>query len=272
MRSKSRLLREVPSLARSVMVSTPEQLKKLAKGTSKTAKFDLVSKFAESWLEYRYAIRPLIFELKQCLEALKKTIEKGSRQTARGKEIVLSENSSIVTHTNSSYSSTTVTVQMRQTEKTTIICRAGVLFKIEEDLDALLSVWGIDQPLESVWELVPFSFIIDWFFSVGDTISAWSVNPSLTPLASWNTFILASQESRRSLSLEMSNKGGYEWSEPSTIHGKAGLLYMRKWRKPAAVRSIIPRFDLKLDLAKIIDLGMIGRQLLSGRRPYQKGA
>ena len=274
-RSKTKLLANLPLLAKNIMAKNPAQLKKLAGPMVKgrhSSSTDAVSAFANAWLEYRYAIRPLVFEMKSCLEALKKIITKKSRQTARGKDVVLEDNSSIVTHTYSKPVSTTVTATYRRTVKSAITCRAGVLFQIEDDLDALLAVWGIDQPLESAWELVPFSFIIDWFFSVGDTISAWSVNPSLTPLASWTTFRHITSESRTSLSFSMSNKGGYVWSTPEVTHGKSGLTGIRTWRKPAAIRSVLPRFDLKLDLAKIIDLGLIGRSLLSGKRPYQKGA
>lgn len=271
LRSKSKLLTTLPDLAKVVMSKDPRTLKKLARG-SRSSKTDLVASFANAWLEYRYAIRPLIFEMKSCLEALKKIITKGTRETARGKEVVLENNTSIVTHTNSDIRTTTVTATYRRVVRTTISCRAGVLFQIEDDLDTLLAIWGIDQPLESAWELVPFSFIIDWFFSVGDTISAWSVNPSLKPLSSWMTFRHTTDESRTSLSFAMANKGGYVWSTPEVTHGKSGLVCSRTWRKPVAVRSALPRFDLKLDLAKIIDLGTIGRSLLSGKRPYQKGA
>ena len=270
LRSKSKLLKSSPDLAKVVMAKDPKTLTKLSQG-SKISKVDAVSIFANAWLEYRHAIRPLIFEMKSCLEALKKIIKKLTRQTARGKEIVLENNTSIVNFTRDHYSNV-VSATYRRTVRTTISCRAGVLFQIEDDLDALLAVWGIDQPLESAWELVPFSFIIDWFFSIGDTISAWSVNPSLRPLSSWATFRHITNEVRTSLSFELAGQNGYAWDSPEVTHGNSGLASNRVWRKPIAARTVLPRFDLKLDLAKIIDLGLIGRSLLSGKRPYQKGA
>lgn len=275
LRSKTKIFQSAPLLAKNIMAKDPRNLKRLSsgavKGGTKSAT-DMVSHFANAWLEYRYAIRPLVFEMKACLTALKTIIQKKTRQTARGKEIRTEMNTSIVNWTNSAPYSITENATYRRTVRSTLSCRAGVLFQIEDDLDALLAVWGIDQPLESAWELVPFSFIVDWFFSIGDTISAWSVNPSLTPLTSWTTYRLNAEELRVSLSFDCIGKNGYVWTSPEVTHGTSGLTYQRTWRKPSAVRSVLPRFDLKLDLAKIIDLGMIGRSLLSGKRPYQKGA
>lgn len=241
---------------------------------SRKSRDSAVTTFAEAWLEYRYAIRPLIFEYEQVLKALKKVIAKGTRQTARGKEVNLVDLSDVVTTVIHPTESITTTSTAERKVKATYSCRAGVLFEIEDDLETLLAIWGIDQPLESIYELIPFSFILDWFFSVGDTISAWSINPSLNPLSSWVTYNFSHVEGRKALTVSVDGgTSGYTFQASTLMtQGKTGLTYIRKRRKPIANRSVLPRFDLKLDLAKIIDLGLIGRSLLSGKRPYQKGA
>jgi hypothetical protein len=37
-----------------------------------------------------------------------------------------------------------------------------------------LSQWGLTNPLEVAWELVPFSFVVDWFTNVGSLIGSMS--------------------------------------------------------------------------------------------------
>ena len=129
LRNKSRLLREVPTLAKSVMAKDTKALSKLAAPTAKrTSKSDLVSDFANAWLEYRYAIRPLIFELKGALEALSKIIKKGTRQTARGKEVNLSKFSTVDSWTKTSDYSASQNATYRRIGSSTLTCRAGVLF------------------------------------------------------------------------------------------------------------------------------------------------
>lgn len=267
LRSKSALLRNLPQLARAVMDKEIPTVQKLARNSARgvTGKTDSISEFANLWLEYRYAIRPLIFEYKQCLEALQKIIKKGTRETARGKELNLYKSSNVETFVRSGYS-VDVTNTVRRDSASSLTARAGVLFEIENDLDVLLAVWGLDQPLESVYELVPFSFILDWFFNVGDVISSWSVNSSLRPLSSWVTYRIQHVESLTATSMSFSGKNGYTWvGAPDVAHGKSTVSVDRVWRRPSPERPILPRFDLKLDLAKIIDLGAIGRSILFGK-------
>lgn len=38
---------------------------------------------------------------------------------------------------------------------------------------------GLMNPLEIAWEVVPYSFVVDWFIPVGTYISAWGVIPAL---------------------------------------------------------------------------------------------
>lgn len=38
---------------------------------------------------------------------------------------------------------------------------------------------GLSNPLEIAWEVVPYSFVVDWFLPVGAYISAWGFIPSL---------------------------------------------------------------------------------------------
>lgn len=272
-RGNTKHLKEFKLFMKSIATYDTKRIKKILERSRKSTDSS-VSDFANAWLEYRYAIRPLIFEYEQVLKALKKVIAKGTRQTARGKEVNLVDVSEEITKVVHPTPSITTTSNARRTVKATYSCRAGVLFEIEDDIEALLAVWGIDQPLESVYELIPFSFILDWVFSVGDTISAWSINPSLRPLSSWVTYNFVHTESREALSVTVDGGASGYIFQPSNLltQGKTGLTYIRKRRKPFANRYILPRFDLKLDLAKIIDLGLIGRSLLSGKRPYQKGA
>lgn len=258
------------TLARKAASALPKDVRKLEnwkrvllKKDASKSQVDLIGSVANAWLEYRYAIRPLVFEMKQCIEAMQSVIKKGTRQTARGKEIRLVDGSFDTTLIRSWPSQVETTV-VRTSEKSSTYCRAGVLFEIEESLNTLLAIWGVDQPLESAWELVPFSFIYDWFFSIGDVISSWSISTGLKALASWVTVIYDSFVSKKCTSCMIRNAGSYVWDPPQVTLGQSYVSIRRKWRVPSPVRPILPSFDLKLNLAKCIDLGTIGRSLLGG--------
>jgi hypothetical protein len=236
----------------------------------KTRKRDIADGFAQLWLEYRYAFRPLVFEMKQAVDAAHKSIKKNSRATGRGfklANVIWTSNY----ETRCWEERTIVTWLRTHTSYTTY--RAGVLYQIEDDLSSILAVWGIDQPLESAWELLPFSFIIDWFFNIGDIIAMWTDNAGLTPLGSWcvENRVLSITDigiSVRHGSLPSNNL--FDWGTmPAAMTNNGSLKsvgqYKRRVINPA--QSYIPSVKLNLDLAKIFDLATIARLLFkSGGR------
>ena len=126
--------------------------------------------------------------------------------------------------------------------------------------------------MESAWELVRWSFIADWFFSIGDVISSWSQSSGLTPLTSWVTLVHDTFIEKKCTSCTISDRNGYTWGGADYVHlGKSYGSIRRVWRVPSPSRTIIPRFDLKLNLGKILDLGAIGRGLLHGNVPKYVG-
>lgn len=233
------------------------EARRLRKG--KTDPIEAVSKI---YLEYRYAIRPLFYDIMSALAALRKTLA-NQRMTARGKEEVLSKSNKTIIPPRDAYSASHyVDMVIEEKMDLKLSARAGVLYAIEDGIDSLLSIWGFDQPLESLWELVPFSFIIDWFFSIGDVISSWSQSSGLTALLSWCTVVLDSTLVRTCKTVNISNRDDYVWDTKTVQLGKSYWATRRKWRVPEPARPILPTFDLQLNLGKILDLGAIGRSLI----------
>jgi hypothetical protein len=51
-----------------------------------------------------------------------------------------------------------------------------------------LHQWGLDNPLLIAWELVPFSFVIDWFVNVGDVLSSLTDFAGMTLVDQYRTY------------------------------------------------------------------------------------
>jgi hypothetical protein len=138
---------------------------------------------SNAWLEFRYAFRPLFFEMVQAVNAFERETGKALRKTARGyaEDVSVQHSSGVVALSGWATAEYSRTLSLRKSS------RAGVLYTVSSDANNALSVWGLDQPLESLWEIVPFSFIVDWFFNIGDIISSYSVNTALKPQGSWVT-------------------------------------------------------------------------------------
>lgn len=212
---------------------------------------------AERWMEARYALRPLIYDVKGLALALEKN--RGyARRTFRG--YAEESETAIDTwtkhqHTNYVYSDCPRTIVK------TVSARAGVLCDVSiTDITA----FGLDLWIETAWELVPFSFIIDWFVSVGDWIAAHTPNAGVTQRASWVTL---KTETTRTV-----NSGSYYFDLSATPYESVSLSYgkaSRELKETVLTRSINPQIatfpviGLKLDVFKLTDLGIILRKIVS---------
>lgn len=224
----------------------------------------VIDAMSELWLEFRYAVRPLLMDMDSAISAWNHVIDKSMRHTARG------------FHRTESTSSSTYVWDFRPTLFDTIVSRthvesanyrAGVLFRLDPNLSEIATVWGLNQPLEAVWELIPFSFIIDWFFNVGTKLKALTANPSLLPLTSWITeeIITTVTDSANSAhQYGFKTASGYDVTE-STVYSPSTCTVKRivKRRLPTPSMSLSPVFKLNLDTGKLIDLAAIGRNLFS---------
>lgn len=56
--------------------------------------------------------------------------------------------------------------------RTRTVCTAGV--KITNPNTALLTQLGLNNPLAVAWDIIPFSFVVDWFFKVSTFLNKWN--------------------------------------------------------------------------------------------------
>lgn len=114
------------------------------------------------------------------------------------------------------------------------------------------------NPLVTAWELIKFSFVIDWFFSVGNAIKALSVIVmSKHYTASYGYEVRCSRETKMTVS---SVTSGYTVHASRDATGESVL----SARIPTSV-SVIPRLQLNLNVSKIVDLLALLAQALIRR-------
>jgi hypothetical protein len=88
----------------------------------------------------------------------------------------------------------------------------------EKDVVALS---GLTDPLSVAWELLPYSFVIDWFIPVGNYLQARGLSNSLKGLFVVSIKEFASAKGLQGTNFEISEGDGYEWMK---IHFRR-LLY-----------------------------------------------
>jgi hypothetical protein len=216
----------------------------------------VLNEMSELWLEFRYAIRPLVYDAQQVIEAWNAHLAKSDRFTARGYNRVALETTTDVFHVDSTIVSRVSTFEAN--------FRAGVLYTVDANINDISANWGLDQPLESVWELIPFSFIVDWFFNVGDVLAAQTANPHLTPLASWVTEELTTTVTDTLVGFDaVVSPSTWTVTSSSWTSGTAVAKQIYKRRLASPYVSKLPRIDINLDPTKLLDLVAIGRNLFA---------
>jgi len=216
----------------------------------------------DRYMEMRYALRPLLIDAKGLQNALIVSEHYGSlRQTARGFASKSWSYSDEVTALGAGGETITVA---RSWSATTEV-RAGVLCDIET---SRTSVWGLDQWIETAWEIVPFSFILDWFVNVGDTIAAWTPSAGIRERASWAS-VETTAVAQNSL-VSMEHIGGH-----SSFNYDCGISHLgQKKSHKATYKSRIvnptlstyPHINVNLDVFKLTDLAIITSKLFGLRK------
>lgn len=92
-----------------------------------------------------------------------------------------------------SFSHKPVTGNWKITGNWEVGCRMGVRFGIQYPTIAMLSSLGFTNPVALAWELIPLSFVINWFVSIGTFLSNMSATLGLNFLGGYRTEFVRAQ-------------------------------------------------------------------------------
>lgn len=189
-----------------------------------------------TWLEARYGWRPLIYDIRELNEAIKNFDERRSRYSKRK-----GGDTSSTVETESETVWGYVTHVLTISDEITIGLRGSVVADITVPKVQI-------NPLITGWELVPFSFVIDWFLQVGKSIAAMSfllMQSNYTAAQGINVTI------NRTTSLELTEtRTGYQSGQCTQ---SSNFVATASKRVPTSV-PLFPRIKLNLNAFKIADL------------------
>lgn len=120
------------------------------------------------WMEYRYAIMPLVYTIKDMNDLI------GNRdavyKTGRDRAVISDtlDSSDIIKTPETVLTYGWGTMEARVTSTYKVRYDGGALQRV-------LSQVGFN-PFLTAWELIPYSFVIDWFLNVGDAIASATVS------------------------------------------------------------------------------------------------
>lgn len=214
------------------------------------------------WLQYRYGIQPLMLSVRDARKAILQAIEniEGLRITGRGASNFDFQASNVLSGTtvgefglvglNQPWSKT-------HTQNVSVRYRAGVTARVAFSANRAFGTDITSLP-EATWELVPYSFVVDWFVNVGDWLRSLNLGPDVHILGSWvvETKVTVDTYTYRRFSCSVQAGSGSS-AYSGTISGGSAYrndTYMAKVRTPNVGRPILPSFRAeKLSLTHMVD-------------------
>lgn len=222
--------RDLNRLANALRVSYDEVAKRFRKAPKRGSSTDLLS---DLWLEYSFGWRPLIADVYGSCELIAKHVRDGTEiETVKG-----SNTQRWSTHWLTQNPWTEFEANNNSTTK--VVCR----FRLDSNSRAMLSNTGLSNPALLAWELLPYSFVVDWFIPVGNYLQALDAFSGFEFVDGYSVgFHQGSSTCRRSGSTkEVWNGSAFVRYESTGFTSYAGTRYTRQVL--AAFPSVgLPRF------------------------------
>jgi len=144
---------------------------------------------ANNWLEFQYGWKPLLQDIKGLIESYQQYADPDFRVYT-----VRAGASGRATYTLPLYGPFRASIQwvngiragtLRIEKKTTY--QYGISYSLDDPTRAFLAQTGFLNPLDLAWEVLPFSFVVDWFLPVGQYLEGLSNFEGLKFLGGWES-------------------------------------------------------------------------------------
>lgn len=151
---------------------------------------------ADTWLSYRYAVRPLMGDISDCAQTIvnraaplqKMYSARGSHETDFMTIVDLPDTSLGLPYSWYWPTRFKYGILGRERRKVSFVVRYRPRLWMTDALT--LAKWGISptQLSSIVWELIPFSFVADWFWSFGAWLKAMEPKPHIEMVDTCRTY------------------------------------------------------------------------------------
>lgn len=214
------------------------------------------------WLEYRYGWRPLVFDMVDTLKAwhagqLREQLAKRDLKRVSSRSVYETPVKSSYVVSNSLRNWTIYKEELKRCE-----ARCYVYYEVDktwgQNLQRLNDFGVFDVP-RAAWELVPWSFVADWFVPIGDWLGALTPKVGVNIVTSGTTYL-----TERSVKRTVTN---YTYSGSTTATGDnfsaaGSLISLGKTEEVAEYKlvrttgvgvPILPPVDVKMGFNRFMD-------------------
>jgi hypothetical protein len=167
---------------------------------------------ANNWLELQYGWKPLLSDIDESMRILASYMQnsQGSKQVRGSASINKSwrvpqyHSGGVPPSVGNEYLS-----QMWQ-------CKFVVRYRVSSHLTSSLAQFGFTNPINLVWEILPYSFVVDWFLPIGPYLESLSAPHGVEFVSGCKTLF-----SRRDTQMNVAYHGPYPGSPTSELRKRA---------------------------------------------------
>lgn len=175
-------LRMLRNPARSLRRGLDDYLRNVVKRSRRAKRSSLPGIVSDTWLEHVFGWSPLISDVKDAGEALNRRLNRFAGSYSRVSGLGTQESSSLGTETTNTGFGYHLQVRYRRRTDSFVSVRWYGLIgnECENPIAADMNLFGVSWTdiVPTAWELIPYSFLVDYFTNIGDILDAWSVRKS----------------------------------------------------------------------------------------------
>lgn len=135
---------------------------RILKRFQKNRALDPLSRASSTWLELTYGWKPLLSDVYGAAQAIAKSQNRPHYVTVRSQRIVYDQaiSSRRIGHGDA--------LLINTTDDILYVIKKSISFEVSNTAAKTLSEAGISNPVNLGWELLPYSFVVDWFLPIGN--------------------------------------------------------------------------------------------------------
>lgn len=240
-------------------------LKKTPGGVRKTRKLK------DNWLEYRYGWTPIYLgvynEMRRQYDRMKnqEPVRRVTVQASRTLPFLKENKGDLTTSNDSGLPFGLFAFRVKQDTDTTVNCKKVAYFRVHNPGLAQKAELGLTNPALVAWELVPLSFVVDWFVNVSDVLGQFDAWIGKTYIVGTNTTYVESTVRRYVTVLTAPDPAIYNatvyWLGQCIVAGKRTDRSVNN-----APPSVMPEFQVSLNPARLTDAFALLGQAFSKRK------
>jgi hypothetical protein len=205
---------------------------------------------SQRWLELRYGWTPLMLEAQGLLAAMSQPPELHIRQVSRGFDKSELRETVFRSLDYGGYGVETFKFDIHRTMN----ARAYILYEVAlKGLQPLRDYGVLDLP-KAMWEIMPYSFVIDWFIPVGNWLQAITPKLGINTLAEGYTLESDYFVTRQVVSHTEPTSGAERWKRTGSV-GRIDSLRQNQKRRVTSldVLTNLPPVNVRINVKRALD-------------------